>query len=101
MANEEKSVREAAKALHEAITQAEKKGYRVDVPTSKDGLLSIGVSESGKRFVEEITVRPATDKEIEENQSSGPIVKRVEAKPLVTRAPNETKSADIGTMSNK
>ena len=43
----EQAVRDAAMKLHEAISSAEKEGYRVDWPT-RAGLPSIAVSETGK-----------------------------------------------------
>lgn len=45
---EERAVRDAAQALHEAITNARNAGFRVHWPPSADALPAIGVSETGR-----------------------------------------------------
>lgn len=44
----EQAVRDAAEKLHDAIVAAEKEGYRVDWPSTRAGLPSIAISETGK-----------------------------------------------------
>ena len=48
MASTEHAVREAAAVLAVAITAAKIEGYRVDWPSSADGLLAISISETAK-----------------------------------------------------
>jgi hypothetical protein len=47
MADNERSVREAASALKQAITEAVTAGYRIDWPSNVAGLDTIAISETG------------------------------------------------------
>ncbi|NGP18922.1 hypothetical protein [Devosia aurantiaca] len=48
MSKNEKAVRDAAAALHDAIVVAQKTGLHVEWPATVQGLLSISISETAK-----------------------------------------------------
>lgn len=53
MANHEQAVRDAAVALKTAIVEAEKAGYRVNLPAQVGDLDKVAISETGKVAPEE------------------------------------------------
>lgn len=62
MSTKEKAVRDAAVALHKAISDAKSAGLAVLWPSSPEGLAGIAISETGEVKADEPKKQPASKK---------------------------------------